>query len=71
MESYTVDTVIASNGSLNLNDLPFKEGEVVEVIIFTLLKHAPSEEKYPLRGSVIRYDDPFKPVAVNDWEITQ
>jgi hypothetical protein len=22
----------------------------------------------PLRGSVLRYDDPTKPVAVNDWE---
>ncbi len=26
-------------------------------------------DKYPLRGSFYRYDDPFEPVAVEDWEI--
>lgn len=29
------------------------------------------EDKYPLRGSVLRYDDPFEPVAVDDWEALQ
>lgn len=26
------------------------------------------KDKYPLRGSFYRYDDPFEPVAVEDWE---
>ncbi len=26
------------------------------------------EDKYPLRGIFYRYDDPFEPVAVEDWE---
>ncbi len=25
-------------------------------------------DKYPLRGAFYRYDDPFEPVAVEDWE---
>lgn len=25
------------------------------------------KDKYPLRGSFYRYDDPFEPVAVEDW----
>ena len=24
---------------------------------------------YPLRGVKIRYEEPFEPVAVNDWEV--
>jgi len=71
METYTVDTIMASNGSLMLKDLPFKEGDPVEVIIIALPKHMLAEEKYPLRGSVISYDDPYEPVAANDWEIAQ
>lgn len=26
------------------------------------------KDSYPLRGSVLRYDDPFEPVGVDDWE---
>ena len=29
------------------------------------------EDKYPLRGSFYRYDDPFEPVAVEDWEFVK
>ena len=25
-------------------------------------------DKYPLRGAFYRYDDPFEPVAIEDWE---
>ena len=51
MESYTVDTVMASNGSLTLKDLPYNEGDPVEVIIIALPKPMLSADKYPLRGS--------------------
>lgn len=30
-----------------------------------------AEGEYPLRGSVLRYDDPFEPVAEDDWEALQ
>ncbi|HIK12236.1 MAG TPA: hypothetical protein IGS52_18585 [Oscillatoriaceae cyanobacterium M33_DOE_052] len=26
-------------------------------------------EQNPLRGKVIRYDDPYEPVAAEDWEV--
>lgn len=29
------------------------------------------KERYPLRGTVIRYDDPTAPVAEDDWEVLQ
>jgi len=29
----------------------------------------PKPEHNPLRGKVIRYDDPYEPVAAEDWEV--
>lgn len=29
---------------------------------------APPAEDWPLRGTVLRYDDPTEPVAETDWE---
>ena len=31
-------------------------------------EHDPAEILKALRGSVIRYDDPFEPVGLDDWE---
>jgi hypothetical protein len=28
-----------------------------------------TENKYPLRGTVINYSDPTDPVVLNDWDI--
>ena len=28
-----------------------------------------AKKTYPLRGVKIRYEEPFEPVAVNDWEV--
>ena len=28
-----------------------------------------SEDKRPLRGKVIHYEEPFEPVAIDDWEV--
>ena len=29
----------------------------------------PPAKRYPLRGTVLRYDNPFEPVALDDWEV--
>ena len=29
------------------------------------------QPRYPLRGSVVRFDEPTEPVADNDWEATR
>ncbi len=31
-------------------------------------RNGSSQERYPLRGSVARYDQPTEPVAEGDWE---
>ena len=71
MKAYRVEKKIAANGVLQLHALPFREGELVEVIIL------PHEEKMggpatrSLRGEVIEYIDPTEPVAQDDWEALQ
>lgn len=73
MEVYKVDAVLEQSGILILEQLPFQVGEHVEVIVMRVPK--PKQEAtaaaYPLRGTVLRYDDPFAPVAESDWDALQ
>ena len=79
MNAHHVETVLTENGTLTLQDLPFQAGDAVEVIILERHKLRTEEahtnhsdsNPYPLRGTVIRYDDPTEPVALEDWEVLQ
>lgn len=31
----------------------------------------PDSQQHPLQGSVLHYDEPFEPVALQDWETLQ
>ena len=77
MNAYKVEAVLAEDGTLVLQGLPFQTGAAVEVIILERSSYqqsetstlSPDSNQYPLRGTVIRYDDPFEPaVPVEDWE---
>ncbi|MBN1875010.1 MAG: hypothetical protein JXA33_12330 [Anaerolineae bacterium] len=70
---YKAEAVVKQSGTLVLEHLPFQVGDCVEVIVTRVSKlPQPSVvEAYPLRGTVLRYDDPFAPVAESDWEILQ
>ena len=68
MLAYSIEKVIAQNGTVQLEALPFAPGEVVEVII---LARKPSPKPAPapvLKHSVLKYDKPFEPVADDDWD---
>ncbi len=55
----------------------FIEKQVVDYIEFLMTKYTLSfedkspEEKYPLRGSVISFDNPFSPVDENSWDASK
>ncbi len=71
MNPYRIEIILTEAGTLTLRDLPFQAGDAVEVIILErVLPHSDSNP-YPLRGKVIRYDDPTEPVGVEDWEVLQ
>ncbi len=70
MQAYRVAATVAGDGSVTLHDLPFAEGEAVEVIVLprTVPAEAPPPQG-PLRGSVVRYERPFDPAAdAGDWD---
>lgn len=71
MQAYRVETTLTQNGELRLAELPFRAGARVEVIVLAQEEQAGTPERYPLRGTPYRYDDPFEPVAVDDWEVPQ
>ena len=56
------------NGVIVLNNLPLKEGETVEILVLTHQGASASPDRYPLRGTPVLLEHPFKPVAEHDWE---
>jgi len=45
-------------------------GKDVEIVVREVDEAAEPADQFPLRGSVLKYDDPFEPVAEEDWEAT-
>jgi hypothetical protein len=72
MKAHRVETTLTEDGTLIIKDLPFQAGETVEIIILERFPQPSESNPYPLRGTVIRYDDPFEPpVPIEDWELLQ
>ena len=68
MPAYSVEKIVNQNGTVQLDALPFPPGTVVEVIV---LARKPSAKPVPapgLKNSVLKYDQPFEPVAAEDWD---
>ena len=70
MEAVRIEATVQSNGRVILNDLPFEEGKQVEIIVLDTNGKKPIPYVNPLKGSVLRYDDPFEPACpIEDWEV--
>jgi hypothetical protein len=64
MKTFHTETVVAKDGKLQLDHVPFSEGEPVHVFVTS----AKSITKASLKGSVLKYEQPLAPVAEEDWE---
>ncbi len=71
MNAHRVETVIRQDRTIVLKNLPFREGESVEVTISHCTSKRNEKDRYPLRGTPIKYLDPTEPVAYGDWNISQ
>ena len=68
MQMHRIEKIIQPNGIIVLEDLPFKEGETVEIII-SKTENEKSENLYPLRGTLYKYEEPFEAaVPLEDWD---
>lgn len=64
--AHRIEAVLAVDGKLSLDHLPFRAGQAVEVIVLPVARAMPGGP--PLAGSVLRYDRPTDPVAEGDWD---
>jgi len=68
MQAHRTKAVVAKNGSLTIEKLPFPAGRPVEVVIYSANDPSPQGEKYPLHGTPIQFDNPTASVSEADWE---
>jgi len=66
MGVHVVETTVDPAGRVVLEHLPFEPGEAVQVVLRS--NYIPAGSVESLRGSVLRYEQPFEPVAEDDWE---
>ena len=71
MTTHKITAKVGKDGRVVLHNVPFTEGSEVEVI----LRPASTEGRpwpppqHPMKGSVLRYDDPFEPACPpEEWE---
>lgn len=67
MQAHRIETTVQSNGKVVLENLPFDEGEKIEVIVLESKSNSPTESE-SLAGKLLKYENPFEPAAVEDWE---
>jgi hypothetical protein len=70
MSTHHIEITLQQDGKLVLDELPFRAGDTVEVIILAR-KSKPNGREYPLRGQPIEYVEPTEPVAEADWDAVQ
>ena len=68
MNAHRIETVVGGNRTIILKDLPFNEGEEIEVIVLEKKNGAKNKEASALQGTLLRYDKPFESVAEESWE---
>ena len=71
MQAYSIEKVIAPDGKLLLDTLPFLAGETVQVIILPSKSLKKVHRSALLKGSVVEYSDPLEPVVQDDWAALQ
>ena len=65
MQTIRIKTTISKDGTISIKGLPFTKGEKVEILVRK--RKNKGQEKYPLRGTPIKYIKPFDSVVENDW----
>jgi hypothetical protein len=68
MQTYHVETHVTREGAVTITGLPFRPGDEVEVTVRLQPTEANDDKRYPLRGTLTKYLNPFESVAEDDWE---
>lgn len=69
MQSVKKRTKVEAGGAVRIVGLPFAAGSDVEVVVTATTDQEQNSSRYPLRGlKPYQFDNPFEPVAADDWE---
>lgn len=68
MQAHRTEMTLSEDGVIILRDIPFRRGELVEVIVRPFSAVAASGSHYPLRGIPVTLFSPTEPMADADWE---
>ena len=67
METFKTVTTIKKNHKIEIENVPFENGMEVEIEVSINKKD--ENKNYILRDKLIKYDDPYNPVAEDDREV--
>lgn len=68
MDTFKTKIVLEKNHSLDLENLPFKKGDEIEIVINPINKKKTSD--YELHGTPYKYTNPLEPaIEPEDWEV--
>ena len=67
MEAYRTNAVVHDGGTVVIENVPFQEGQRLEVILLERPEASANASSRSLRGEPVRYVDPFDSVAEDDW----
>ena len=68
MQPFRIETFLPKDGMLTLENLPFRAGEYVEVTVKAAQAPQAETDRYPLRGTIVRFEQPTEPVDQDTWE---
>ena len=68
MQACVVEADVKKGGCLELEGLPFGFKDHVEVIIVRKT-NVVDNRMYSLRNRLVKYENPFEPVAESDWDV--
>jgi len=68
--TFTTHVIVGDDGTVTVNGLPLQSGEKVQVVVKTVTQHPDLTDPYPLRhlSKGYYYFEPFRSVAIEDWE---
>lgn len=67
METFKTKATVKNNHKIQIDNVPFKDGETVVITVDIVKEDVPV---YPLWGTTYKYDNPFEPaVPPEEWEV--
>jgi len=65
MQSYKTKSKVKNNHKVLINDVPFDDGQEVEITMSLKNRREEKMMKEYLKGSVLKYDEPFESAITN------